>query len=117
MMPGVMGITTHVLDTSAGRPATGVAVVLEMRRGDVWESVGQGTTDDEGRLRDLLPDGLASGPAVYRMRFDTASYFAARGVQGFYPQVAIEFEVTDAGEHHHVPLLLSPFGYSTYRGS
>jgi 5-hydroxyisourate hydrolase len=117
MMPGVMGITTHVLDTSAGRPAAGVPVVLEMRRGDGWEPVGQGTTDDDGRLRDLLPDGRGSGPAVYRIRFDTASYFAARGVEGFYPEVTIEFEVTDAGEHHHVPLLLSPFGYSTYRGS
>ena len=117
MMPGVMGITTHVLDTSAGRPAAGVPVVLEMRRGDAWESVGQGTTDDDGRLRDLLPDGQGSGPAIYRIRFDTASYFASRGVKGFYPEVAIEFEVTDAGEHHHVPLLLSPFGYSTYRGS
>jgi len=117
MMPAVMGITTHVLDTSAGTPAAGVAVVLETRRGDAWESVGRGSTDDDGRLGDLLPDGRASGPAVYRMRFDTAAYFAARGVKGFYPEVAIEFEVTDAGEHHHVPLLLSPFGYSTYRGS
>jgi 5-hydroxyisourate hydrolase len=117
MMPVVKGITTHVLDTSAGRPAPGVPVVLEMRRGDAWESVGQGRTDDDGRLRDLVPEGRDAGPAVYRMRFDTASYFAARGVKGFYPQVSIEFEVTDAGEHHHVPLLLSPFGYSTYRGS
>ncbi len=117
MMPGVMGITTHVLDTSAGRPATGVLVVLEMRRGDAWEPVGQGRTDDDGRLRDLLPDGRGAEPATYRLRFDTAAYFAARGVEGFYPEVTIEFRVTDASEHHHVPLLLSPFGYSTYRGS
>lgn len=117
MMPGVMSITTHVLDTSAGSPAAGVPVRLEMRRGDAWEPIGYGTTDDDGRLRDLLPDGQASGPATYRMRFDTASYFAARGVRGFYPEVTIEFEVIDAGEHYHVPLLLSPFGYSTYRGS
>ncbi len=111
------GITTHVLDTSAGRPAGGVPVRLEIRNGDAWEAVGEGRTDDDGRLRDLVPGGPGSGPAVYRMRFDTASYFAARGIKGFYPEVAIEFEVTDAGEHHHVPLLLSPFGYSTYRGS
>ena len=115
MMPGVMGITTHVLDTSVGGPAAGVRVFLEMRRGDAWESVGEGTTDDDGRVRDLLPNG--AGPAIYRIRFDTAAYFEARGVKGFYPEVAIQFEVTDAGEHHHVPLLLSPFGYSTYRGS
>jgi 5-hydroxyisourate hydrolase len=117
MMPEVMGITTHVLDTAAGRPAAGVPVVLEMRRGDAWEPVGQGTTDDDGRLGDLLPDGREAGPAAYRLRFDTAAYFRTRGVTGFYPEVAIQFEVTDAGEHHHVPLLLSPFGYSTYRGS
>jgi 5-hydroxyisourate hydrolase len=117
MMPGVMGITTHVLDTSVGRPAVGVPVVLEMRRGRAWDPVGGGKTDDDGRLGDLLPDGAASQPAVYRMRFDTAAYFEARGVEGFYPEVTIEFEVTDAGEHHHLPLLLSPFGYSTYRGS
>lgn len=113
----VGGITTHILDTSAGRPAAGVPVRLEMRRGDAWEALGEGTTGDDGRLSDLLQDGQRSGPAVYRMRFDTAAYFAACGVKGFYPEVAIEFEVTDAGEHHHVPLLLSPFGYSTYRGS
>jgi 5-hydroxyisourate hydrolase len=113
----VGGITTHVLDTSAGRPAGGVPVRLEIRNGDAWKPVGEGRTDDDGRLRDLVPGGPGSGPAVYRMRFDTASYFAARGIKGFYPEVAIEFEVTDAGEHYHVPLLLSPFGYSTYRGS
>ena len=117
MMPDVMGITTHVLDTSAGRPASGVPVVLEIRRGEAWEPVGQGATDDDGRLRDLLPNGRGDGPATYRLRFDTAAYFRARGVTGFYPEVAIQFDVSDPSEHHHVPLLLSPFGYSTYRGS
>jgi 5-hydroxyisourate hydrolase len=117
MMPAAGGITTHVLDTSAGRPAAGVAVVLEMRRGDAWEAVGEGKTDDAGRLGDLLPDGAASKSAVYRLRFGTGAYFDGRGLTAFYPEVTIEFAVTDPGQHHHVPLLLSPFGYSTYRGS
>jgi hydroxyisourate hydrolase len=111
----VTGITTHVLDTSTGVPASGVPVALESRRGDAWQQVGSGVTDDDGRLAGLSPDGV--GPGTYRIRFDTAAYFAARGVRGFYPEVTVVFEVANAGEHHHVPLLLSPFGYSTYRGS
>jgi hydroxyisourate hydrolase len=115
MIGAVTGITTHVLDTSAGAAAGGIPVSLEVRRADVWEPVGTGVTDDDGRLGDLVPDGVDEG--TYRIRFDTAAYFAARGVRGFYPEVTVVFDVTDAGEHHHVPLLLSPFGYSTYRGS
>ena len=110
------GISTHVLDTSVGRPARGVPVVLEVREGDGWTQVGSGSTDGDGRLADLLAaEGVRA--ATYQLRFDTASYFGSRGIEGFYPEVAIRFEVTDAGAHHHVPLLLSPFGYSTYRGS
>lgn len=115
MIGRVAGITTHVLDTSAGVPAVGIPVSLEIRRVDDWEPVGSGVTDDDGRLGDLLPEGVDEG--TYRIRFDTAAYFAAREVRGFYPEVAVVFDVTDAGAHHHVPLLLSPFGYSTYRGS
>jgi 5-hydroxyisourate hydrolase len=110
------GITTHVLDTSVGRPAQGVPVLLEVLDGDGWTQVGSGSTDPDGRLSDLLPAERVRA-ATYQLRFDTAAYFGARGVEGFYPEVAIRFEVTDAGAHHHVPLLLSPFGYSTYRGS
>jgi hydroxyisourate hydrolase len=111
----VTAITTHVLDTSAGVPASGVPVSLEARRGGDWQPVGNGVTDDDGRLVGLSPGDAA--PGTYRIRFDTAAYFAARGVRGFYPEVTVVFEVSSAGEHHHVPLLLSPFGYSTYRGS
>ncbi len=114
-MPGVSGITTHVLDTSTGRPAAGVPVALEVRSGEVWELIGEGATDDDGRLGGLTPAGADA--ATYRIRFDTGAYFAANGVAGFYPEVAVVFEVTDGADHHHVPLLLSPFGYSTYRGS
>ena len=110
------GITTHVLDTSVGRPAEGVPVVLEQLDGEGWTEVGSGLTDGDGRLADLLASDRLEA-ATYRLRFDTAAYFGSRGVKGFYPEVLIRFRVTDAGTHHHVPLLLSPFGYSTYRGS
>ncbi|HEY3171549.1 MAG TPA: hydroxyisourate hydrolase [Thermoanaerobaculia bacterium] len=108
-------ITTHVLDTSRGRPAGGVPVTLEVRSADGWKTLGRGRTDPDGRASDLFDGEIAAG--MYRLTFDTASYFAACGVDGFYPIVQVVFEVTDASQHHHVPLLLSPFGYSTYRGS
>jgi 5-hydroxyisourate hydrolase len=117
MMRGVGALTTHVLDTSAGRPAAGVAVELEVLTAGGWEPVGAGITDEDGRLGDLLPEGTAPMIATYRIRFDSGAYYAARGVETFYPAVTVEFEVRAPQEHHHVPLLLSPFGYSTYRGS
>jgi 5-hydroxyisourate hydrolase len=106
-------ITTHVLDTSRGQPAAGVVVRLE-RGAAVLAS---GRTDADGRLRDLLPEHVALTPGVYRLVFDTGVYFRDQAVEAFYPHVAIDFEVRDAAQHYHVPLLLSPFGYSTYRGS
>lgn len=110
-------LTTHVLDTARGRPAAGVAVTAEIQRGDGWQRIGGGTTDDDGRVAALLPDGVALEAAVYRLRFATAAYFVAAGVPAFYPEVQIAFRVAEPAQHHHVPLLLSPFGYSTYRGS
>jgi len=111
------GITTHVLDTSLGRPASGVAVRLERREGSSWIELGRGGTDVDGRCRNLLAEGAKLQPAVYRLSFDSAAYFGARGVPTFYPEVSVVFEVREPAQHHHVPLLLSPFGYSTYRGS
>jgi 5-hydroxyisourate hydrolase len=112
------GITTHVLDTARGRPAQGVPVTLETRVApDVWRPLGRGSTDADGRLRDLLPPGHVLAEGSYRLTFDTASYFAAQGTEGFYPEVSITFVVRDAGAHYHVPLLLNPYGYTTYRGS
>jgi len=111
-------ITTHVLDTTAGRPAAGVAVRLEVHvaeRG--WVALGSAVTDADGRVRDLLAAGARLDAGRYRLTFDTGAYFRAQGTTGFYPSVPIEFEVQDGGEHYHVPLLLSRFGYSTYRGS
>ncbi len=110
-------ITTHVLDTSRGRPAAGVVVVLERRAGEGFDELGRGSTDADGRLRTLLPAGAPLERGVYRLTFYTGAYFAHCAVEGFYPEVTIAFEVRDPSQHHHVPLLLNPFGYSTYRGS
>ena len=108
-------LSTHVLDAGSGRPAVGVPLTL-LRRGHAgWEPVGHGTTDDDGRCRTLAPDGLHTG--VWKLVFDTGSHFAATGVRAFYPEVEVVFEVTEPERHHHIPLLLSPFAYSTYRGS
>jgi 5-hydroxyisourate hydrolase len=110
-------VTTHILDTSIGRPAAGVAVILDIAIGaSAWQEMGRGVTDNDGRLRTLSPaDGLRAG--TYRIRFDTGDYFKARGIDAFYPEVSVTFALSDAAQHYHVPLLLSPFGYSTYRGS
>ncbi|HET7712980.1 MAG TPA: hydroxyisourate hydrolase [Thermoanaerobaculia bacterium] len=105
------GITTHVLDVARGRPAAGIAVTLEIRRDDRWERIGNGETDADGRLRSLTSTDIDAG--TYRITFDSGAY----NPEGFFPRVAIEFDVRDPAQHYHVPLLLSPFGYSTYRGS
>lgn len=132
-------ITTHVLDTARGKPAAGVPIRLELWRGDAWQPLGSGATDDDGRLRTLTPAGPVE-PGRYRISFDTAAYFAGAGSASagsaasaasagspttrveagstfFFPLVEIQFVVADGAAHYHVPLLLSPFGYSTYRGS
>jgi 5-hydroxyisourate hydrolase len=112
-----MGITTHILDVARGRPAAGVAVTLERQVGQAWEAVGSGTTDADGRCRSLTPAERGTAAGTYRIGFATGEYFTRQGTPGFYPQVSIEFLVAAPGEHYHVPLLLSPFGFSTYRGS
>jgi 5-hydroxyisourate hydrolase len=105
-------ITTHVLDLAAGRPAAGVAVVLEQQGADGgWQEIAHRRTDDDGRVGDL---GDAPVRGRFRLRFDTAGYL---GADAFFPEVALQFAVERPEEHLHVPLLLSPYGYSTYRGS
>jgi 5-hydroxyisourate hydrolase len=111
------GITTHVLDTALGRPASGVPVRLEIRSGDNWQGLGRAVTDPDGRARALLPAGGPLALGTYRVTFDTGTYFRSRGSEPFFPEVSVVFEVRDPAQHYHVPLLLSPFGYSTYRGS
>jgi 5-hydroxyisourate hydrolase len=109
-------ISTHVLDTSQGRPADGVTVTLERQDGGAWRVVGRGVTDRDGRVKELA-SGDTRAPGTFRLTFETGPYFSARGMRTFYPSVTVLFEVRDVAEHHHVPLLVSPFGYSTYRGT
>jgi 5-hydroxyisourate hydrolase len=111
-------ITTHILDVSTGFPARGVLVKLERQiEGMVWELIGSGVTDEDGRIRDLLDADAILQAGNYRLTFDTGAYFQKQQIEGFYPQVTVAFTVRGAAQHYHVPLLLSPFGYSTYRGS
>lgn len=117
------GVTAHVLDTTLGKPAAGVEIVLAQLAGaaagqgmDPFAAVGHAVTNDDGRISDLSRGaGLRAG--TYRITFNSGAYFARRGVPSFYPQVEVIFQVTDPAQHYHIPLLLSPFGYSTYRGS
>jgi len=112
-------ITTHVLDTARGKPAAGIPVLLErLEAGGAWRTVWHGTTDHDGRVRDVLEfDGAVLIPGVFRLHFETESYFKHINQTTFYPYVEIVFQIEDPKQHYHVPLLLSPFGYSTYRGS
>ncbi|GAA0992683.1 hydroxyisourate hydrolase [Subtercola frigoramans] len=108
-------VTSHVLDSTTGRPARGVELVLESQTGGEWMPVASATTDADGRATSLGPVALPAGR--YRVTFDTGAYFGAQNRQTMYPEVSITFELAHPGEHYHIPLLLSPFGYSTYRGS
>ena len=110
-------ITTHVLDTARGCPAAGVQVWLHVREGATWRNVGEGTTDKDGRLRTLLPDHEPLPPGDYQLVFETGAYFRRVAASHFLPRVVVEFTVASGEQHYHVPLLLSPFGYTTYRGS
>ena len=112
-------ITTHVLDTARGVPAAGLEVILELRHGSEWSPIGRATTDAGGRVEAFSDAALAPlATGLYRLTFDTGTYHRDQGITApFFPEVRIVFSVRDAGEHHHVPLLLSPFGYSTYRGT
>ncbi len=108
-----MSLSTHVLDAASGKPAEGMPVRVERLVGANWEAVADGRTDSEGRIVELGNPG----EGVHRIAFDTGGYFHTRRVATFYPEVGVTFEVKDATQHYHLPLLLSPFGYSTYRGS
>ncbi len=110
-------ITTHILDTSLGRPAASVAVRLDHLASGQWTPVGGQTTNADGRAVGLTPEGRSLEKGLYRLTFATGAYFRSRGVATFYPEVSVQFEVADPDQHYHVPLLLNPFGYSTYRGS
>ena len=109
-------ITTHILDTSLGKPASGVNIILDHFTSGSWHQLSKGITDTDGRIKNLLPIDKKIAKGIYRLVFDTNSYYKSIEKKGFYPSITIEFEITD-DSHYHVPLLLNPFGYSTYRGS
>lgn len=110
-------ITTHILDLSSGKPAAGVRVALSRVDNAERTVVGAGVTDADGRLRDLVPKASTLNAGVFELTFETGAYFRARGVEPFHPRVTVVVEITDAAQHYHVPLLVSPYGYTTYRGS
>ncbi len=111
-------ITTHVLDTTRGKPASSIPVILEKKeKSGEWKTMANRQTDGDGRVTDLLPQDHRLEAASYRLTFDTEAYFVSQGVKSMFLSVVIPFEVKDTKEHYHIPLLLSPFGYSTYRGS
>ncbi len=108
-------ITTHILDTALGKPAAQICVALDKCVNGEWIEVSRKTTNDDGRIADLMNEPLAA--ISYRLTFDVKSYFDRTNRESFFPQVVIEFSIQNTEQHYHVPLLLSPFGYSTYRGS
>jgi 5-hydroxyisourate hydrolase len=110
-------ITTHILDVSIGKPAAGVRVTLSRVSGASRSTLGSGVTDADGRLRDLLAQGETLQAGTFELVFETGDYFARRGERPFHPRITVTFDVTDGSQHHHVPLLLSAFGFTTYRGS
>jgi len=109
-------LTTHILDTMKGKPAEGISVYLFQQHADEWTEVTLASTNPDGRIPNLLQKDVLLEPGVYKMRFDTQPYFERQSLPTFYPFVEITFTIT-GNEHYHIPLLLSPFGYSTYRGS
>jgi len=110
-------LSTHILNTTLGRPASNVSITLDKQDGSEWVFIATHNTDEDGRVGAFLPAGVSLSEGNYRLTFQTGAYFKAIATEGFYPEVSIVFEVTKPNEHHHVPLLLNPFGYSTYRGS
>lgn len=111
-------ITTHILDTTTGNPGAGIPVILERKTHSAgWQPIAEGITDASGRINDLLSTKEAFLPGHYRLLIETGPYFLMRNVECFFPQITVNFVVKDATQHFHVPLLLSPFGYTAYRGS
>ena len=109
-------ITTHILDTTIGKPAAGVTIILFGGENDEWTELARGTTNADGRINDFVNKDDLTHFGIYKMRFETKDYFDRSGKKTFYPYVEIIFEI-ELGQHYHIPLLLNPFGYTTYRGS
>jgi 5-hydroxyisourate hydrolase len=117
MVEPMSAITTHVLDITRGLPAQGVRIELEHKQGEQWLTLGSGATDGDGRLRDLLAPESSLRAGTYRLRFLTGTYFSRLGIAALHPFIEIVFDARDESAHYHIPLLVSPHAYSTYRGS
>lgn len=111
----MIGLTTHVLDTTKGKPAAGLTVIVYRQQADAWMEMARGATDANGRISNWL-DGQVLATGVYKLVFETGAYFNQLAISAFYPVVEVTFTLSDEA-HYHIPLLLSPYGYSTYRGS
>jgi len=109
-------ITTHILDTTKGKPASGITIILSLGGNDAWTEMARGKTDNDGRIPDLLKEEVLLQKGIYKLRFETKDYFDNAGIPTFYPYVEIVFDIQSGG-HYHIPLLLNPYGYTTYRGS
>ncbi len=109
-------LTTHILDTTKGKPAEGVTIILYQQQNNSWKEIAKGTTNSDGRIADLLLKDTVLEFGTYKMKFETKEYFDKQSTKTFYPFVEIVFDI-NTKEHYHIPLLLNPFGYSTYRGS
>lgn len=110
-------ITSHILDTSLGAPAEGVLITLMQQKADDWLMLGSGSTDADGRVSDFTGDAVSLPAGIYKLTFFLSDYYLQHSVVSFYPFVDVAFEIKGDGQHYHVPLLLNPYGYSTYRGS
>jgi len=110
-------LSVHILDLQSGKPTAGVAVSLEQRDGQAWRTLGNAVTDEQGRVRALYPAGKPIVKGVYRIVFNTGEHYARLRQPTFFEQIPVEFKVDDTAQHYHIPLLLSPYGYSTYRGN
>ena len=109
-------ITTHVLDTTRGKPAAGITIILYSSESEAWREIARGITSEDGRIKNLLQSEVLLAAGTYKLRFETKDYFESSALATFYPYIEIVFDI-HSSEHYHVPLLLNPFGYSTYRGS
>lgn len=110
-------LSVHILDLQSGKPTAGVGVSLEQRDGQAWRALGNAVTDEQGRVRALYPAGKTITKGVYRIVFNTGEHYARLRQPTFFEQIPVEFKVDDTAQHYHIPLLLSPYGYSTYRGN
>lgn len=110
-------LSVHILNQQSGTPASNVNVVLEQKQGQRWHVLNTAKTNNDGRIKKLWPDNINEEKGIYRVTFKTGDYFKSNNLNSFFPEIPVEFNIEDTSQHYHIPLLLSQYGYSTYRGS